>query len=235
MLNRTEFEDMLISPNFFELWSGKTKSEVEELIGKDVAQAVDFDQKNPHHCHSLYMHSLHTVCNVKKRIDVQSQQGIFLVVAAFFHDIGKVQAAKPKDGRLTFQGHAAISQKLARPILRQLGYSEQETENICFYIRHHDDFMLYVLPSEKAKRRNAKFPVIDAASIKAHIDAVNADYAQYSDFDMAGMWKMLTNIFYADAKAQSQRVIRDGRVIDSMAHKLKKTAAVDKVIQEIYP
>lgn len=57
---------------------------------------VDYDQRNPHHCYDLFLHVLHTVQFVG------SNSPTPLLVAAFFHDIGKPYVAQEKQGRLVF-------------------------------------------------------------------------------------------------------------------------------------
>ena len=44
---------------------------------------VAFDQRNPHHCYDLFLHTMHTVAGIKETAPA------LLRVAAFFHDIGK--------------------------------------------------------------------------------------------------------------------------------------------------
>lgn len=52
MMNREIFEESLIQP--LQFWSMKSKNEVRALLGEEVAQMVDYDQRNPHHCYDLF-------------------------------------------------------------------------------------------------------------------------------------------------------------------------------------
>lgn len=68
----------------------KDKEEVARLLGPETAAMVGFDQRNPHHCYTVYEHSLRTVEGLQKGCSV------LLRTAAFFHDIGKPASAKEK-------------------------------------------------------------------------------------------------------------------------------------------
>lgn len=131
---REQFEYSLINPLLF--WSLKTKDEVSVLIGETAAVMVAFDQRNPHHCYDLFLHTMHTVAGIKETAPA------LLRVAAFFHDIGKPIVAMEKQGRLVFYGHAQKSAKVACPILKEMGYSDADIKEICFYIKHHDDLCI---------------------------------------------------------------------------------------------
>ena len=113
MMNREIFEESLNQP--LQFWRLKSKNEVRALLGEEVAQMVDYDQRNPHHCYDLFLHALHTVQFVG------SNSPTPLLVAAFFHDIGKPYVAQEKQGRLVFYGHAQKSAEIARPLLHSLG------------------------------------------------------------------------------------------------------------------
>ena len=117
MIDRIDFMMSLAQPFIF--WGGKTKSEVQELLGDKVARMVGYDQRNPHHCYDLFMHSLHTV------EFLPPESTVLLRTAAFFHDIGKLSTAMEKQGRLVFYGHAKRSAEIAADILQALGYSPE--------------------------------------------------------------------------------------------------------------
>lgn len=122
MITREAFEESLSNPLLY--WSGKSKDEIKSLLGEDSSAMVAFDQRNPHHYYDLFMHSLHTVDALDKKASIN------LRIAAFFHDVGKPQAAMGKQGRLVFYGHAAKSVEIADPILEQIGYSPDERKMI---------------------------------------------------------------------------------------------------------
>lgn len=212
MMTREAFEESLSNPIHF--WSDKAKEDVYELLGKDAADMVNYDQHNPHHCYDLFSHLLHTVDAL------DSDVSIYLKAAAFFHDIGKPRVAMEKQGRLVFYGHAAKSAEIADPILAQLGYSPDERKLICFYIEHHDDFINWVLPEEKYDHRNPHLTPIAEMNLSAHIQSYNGIVEQIGN--SADIWHELIKLCEADADSQALYVYKDGKCIDSKAHKLRK-------------
>ena len=50
-MERKTFEDSLLDPLE---WMKKDKEEVERLLGPETAAMVGFDQRTPHHCHTLF-------------------------------------------------------------------------------------------------------------------------------------------------------------------------------------
>ena len=215
-----DFEDSLYSPINF--WQKKSINEVEEMLGKSVAQMMFFNQRNPHHCYDLFLHTLYTVSHIKKNAPS------VLRTAAFFHDIGKPFVAMEKQGRLVFYGHALKSAEIAKSILNELGYSDAEVKEICFYIKHHDDFISWVLNEEKYDHENEYLVPINKENIQNHINKV-LDKLDVDDFKPTKQsWENLLDLCYADALAQAEVVIRNGTVIDTKEHKLNKI----KVLQE---
>ncbi|MBQ6991409.1 MAG: radical SAM protein [Clostridia bacterium] len=141
---RIEFEESLLRDDVVEYYMSKTPEELEEQFGTEVARMVGFEQKNSHHCFDLWQHTLHTV----KAIDgkgLTEEQVRKLKVAAFFHDIGKPDVAQINEytGQQVFYGHPAKSGEIAKSILKKIGYTEMEIDQLEFFIRHHDDFISY--------------------------------------------------------------------------------------------
>ena len=58
MIGRTEFESSLLCPVQF--WAELSKENVTQLMGCEVAQMIQYNQNNPHHCYDLFLHTLHT-------------------------------------------------------------------------------------------------------------------------------------------------------------------------------
>ena len=117
---------------------------LERYLGSIVLRMEEYDQKNSHHCYDLMEHTLRAVEAIK-RDDLTEEEFTKLRVAAFLHDIAKPDVASynEKTGQQVYYGHAARSAKIAKPILDEFGYSEDEIAEICFYIEHHDDFISY--------------------------------------------------------------------------------------------
>ena len=226
MISREIFEESLIQP--LQFWSMKSKNEVRALLGEEVAQMVDYDQRNPHHCYDLFLHTLHTVqfvgCNSPTP----------LLVAAFFHDIGKPYVAQEKQGRLVFYGHAQKSSEIARPLLRSLGYTRLQTDHICFYISHHDDFISWVLPAESYDHENPYLIEITVDNVATHIRKVAAGNESLPNIESYELWSDLLLLCQADASAQTEFVYRDGALVDSREHKLKKVDAIRIALEGVF-
>lgn len=234
MMTRKEFENTLIASDCVTFWLSKTKEEVSGLLGEDVAKMVEFDQCNPHHCYDLFAHTVHTVENVRKRLLSSSKNSILLLVAAFFHDIGKVHTAKAKEGRLVFYGHAKHSEKIARVILHQMGYVSDEIEQICFYISHHDDFISYVLPEEEYNRSNPYLIEITPENVQKHKQSVESTFSLDCPWNWEKIWFNLITLCYADTDAQSEKVYSGDIIVDSKEHKTSKIAAIEMIFESIY-
>ena len=226
MMDKESFEKSLKNPLRF--WGKKSLSDVRILLGDETVQMVGFDQHNPHYCYDLFMHTLHTVNN----LDYVSSTT--LRVAAFFHDIGKPYVAQEKHGRLVFYGHAKKSAKVAKLILKNLGYTQAEENIICFYISHHDDFISWVLPTEPYDRENPYLVEITSDNVATHIRKVMEDNIAPMVKNNYELWTNLLHLCRADAVSQSEFVYSDGIVIDSKTHKLKKIEAVETALKNIF-
>ena len=226
MMNRELFEESLIQP--LQLWSMKSKNEVRALLGEEVAQMVDYDQRNSHHCYDLFLHALHTVQFVGSNTPTP------LLVAAFFHDIGKPYVAQEKQGRLVFYGHAQKSSEIARPLLHSLGYTRLQTDHICFYISHHDDFISWVLPAESYDRENPYLIEITVDNVANHIGKVAAGNESLPNIESYELWSDLLLLCQTDALAQTEFVYRDGVLVDSREHKLKKVDAIRIALEGVF-
>lgn len=199
---------------------GENDKEVEMLLGDSVAKMISYDQRNPHHCYDLFLHTMHTVAGIKETAPA------LLRAAAFFHDIGKPIVAMEKQGRLVFYGHAQKSAKVACPILKKMGYSDAEIKEIYFYIKHHDDFISWVLPEEEYNRENKYLVPITKENMQKHIEKV-LKKIEVDDFQPNKQsWENLLELCYADASAQANVVIQNGTIIDTKEHKLSKMKAL---------
>ena len=226
MMNRETFEGSLIQP--LQFWSMKSKNEVRALLGEETAQMVDYDQRNPHHCYNLFLHALHTVQFVG------SNSPTALLVAAFFHDIGKPYVAQEKQGRLVFYGHSQKSAEIARTLLHNLGYTRSQTDHICFYISHHDDFISWVLPTESYDRENPYLIEISVDNVASHIKKVVAGNESVPNIKSYELWINLLLLCRADASAQTEFVYRDGVLVDSREHKLKKVDSIRIALEGVF-
>ena len=223
-MERTEFENSLRDPLG---WMKKDKEDVAQLLGTETAAMVDYDQRNPHHCYTLFEHALRTVEGLPKDCPA------LLRTAAFFHDIGKPLSAKEKNGRLVFYGHAAKSAEIAEPILKYLGYTADEVSRILFFISRHDDFIAWSLPEEDVKWAGSI--LVSKRNVKEYAEkAIWENSTVFSCVPELTIWESLLDLCLADIGAQSGSVYADGVLIDSAEHKAKKIYRIAACFRELY-
>ncbi len=99
----------------------------------ELAPAVGFDQKTPHHAFDVFTHTAHVVEAVPRDVTMRW--------TALLHDVGKPAAfTQDETGRGHFKGHAAISAQMAHEILLRLKAPTALRERVEFLIAHHMDY-----------------------------------------------------------------------------------------------
>jgi len=96
----------------------------------ELAPAAGFEQNNPHHCHDVLGHILHSVENAPVDVVVR--------LAMLFHDIAKPGCYTESDGVGHFYGHPKISSDMAGRILSRLKYDNHTLEAVVLLVLHHD-------------------------------------------------------------------------------------------------
>ena len=226
MLTRKEFEDSL--DQALEFWGNKTADEIVELIGPEVALMYKFNQRNHHHDLDLFSHTLKAVDNLSTMDDN------LLKVATFFHDIGKPKVAREKDDRIVFYGHAKLSSRIAKKILHELGYNNNEIVLINFYIEHHDDFISFVLPETVEKFKKIHLIEINEKNLQRYITKLyNKHKVMFTTLNFRDVLIDLIKLCQADVKAQAEFVYSNGILVDSISNKLKKMDAILLLINKI--
>ena len=109
----------------------------------ELAPAVGFDQRNPHHAFDVYTHTCHVVAGVPAELPLRW--------AALLHDVGKPATfTLDDDGHGHFLGHAKVSAELADAALRRLKAPTALREQVAFLIEKH---MTPLQPDKKLLRR----------------------------------------------------------------------------------
>lgn len=92
---------------------------------------METPQNNPHHCYSVGEHILHAMTEIAPdRV---------LRLAMLMHDIGKPQTLTVDDEGITHnKGHAELSEKMARQILRRLKFDNDTTYKVSKLVLYHD-------------------------------------------------------------------------------------------------
>lgn len=97
----------------------------------ELAPAVDFDQKNPHHIYTVYGHIAATV-------DACPQEKV-LRLTMLLHDIAKPYVmTEDENGIRHFRGHQERSARMAREILTRLACDRKTIEKVGRLILYHD-------------------------------------------------------------------------------------------------
>lgn len=97
-----------------------------------------------------------------------------LRLAGFLHDIGKPVAATPKNGSVTFIGHAEKGTLLAETTLLRLKFSLKESAYVTALIRHHMRDISAACPPKTVRRALHRF-VQDAVDWKDWLQLKIAD------------------------------------------------------------
>lgn len=99
----------------------------EITAGKGVKQPYQFHQEG-----DVFIHVLKSLHDMPEEFVSKE-----LVWAVFLHDIGKPATFEDKTDRVHFDGHAALSAKMARDVLQRLKFSRTEITKIAWLIDHH--------------------------------------------------------------------------------------------------
>ena len=91
------------------------REEIAELIPA-VRTMFGYDQKNSAHQYDLWMHSLHVVCNLPRKM-----KNDMVYLAALLHDIGKPESQcrgkREDDLNMHYYGHPEKSMEIVRDIV----------------------------------------------------------------------------------------------------------------------
>lgn len=131
-----EFVRLLCSPG-----AGQVLLDFPEVITQilpELAPAVGFDQKNPHHIYDVYTHSVKAMEQVPPRPALR--------LAALLHDVGKPAVfSLDQQGVGHFYGHPKVSAALADRALERLRLDRATRERAVTLVSRHD---LPVEPTE---------------------------------------------------------------------------------------
>lgn len=127
-----------IQVEFFKLLPGETAAavlrEYPEVFGvfwPELLAMVGFDQRNRHHCHDVWEHTLHALDAVPG--------DLVLRCTTLLHDVGKPACfTLDEAGVGHFYGHPAISRELADRMLRRLKCAAGFRETVVRLVEWHD-------------------------------------------------------------------------------------------------
>ena len=105
MIDKQEFEQILRREDLKSFLLNSSKEAIEKAFGTEVANMKDYDQNNPNHQYDSFEHTIEVMEGLPKEKYLPEDYRT-LKIAAFFHDIGKQEVAKEKDGKTVYYKHA---------------------------------------------------------------------------------------------------------------------------------
>ena len=141
------------------------REEIAALI-PPVRTMFGYDQKNSAHQYDLWMHSLHVVCNLPRRMEND-----MVYLAALLHDIGKPEA------QCRGKREGEIVRDIVVPELDRQGYVIPcfDVQELLYYVKYHDDHVSVKLKHVRRHTKMASFAMfqnlmlLQLADAKAHI------------------------------------------------------------------
>lgn len=218
-MEKKEFEKDLLSGNVTEKYLNISREELKKRFGSNFLKTVDFgNQNNNNHQYELFEHILRTVDNVDIN-GLSEKDALKVKIAAFFHDIGKPDVAvlNENTGKTQFTGHAKQSADIAKDILVNLGYNEQEIAELIFLIQSHDEFIPIAKKEDVTEEKILK--VLTSIMKKAE------NYEPtISDF------KKLIILCKADVMAQNKVIEKNGEIVDTQEDRIERLEAIEKIL-----
>lgn len=95
----------------------------------EIEDMICFPHNHPHHHLDVWEHTLLALSLAPKDFEIR--------LVLLLHDIGKPHSYQDKEIR-HFKGHAMVSSEMSYNILKRLGFSDIEIEEICYLIKEHD-------------------------------------------------------------------------------------------------
>ena len=216
MLEKQEFEQILKREDIKNFLLNSSKEAIEKAFGEKVANMKDYDQNNPNHQYDLLEHTIKVMEGLPKEKYLPEDYKT-LKIAAFFHDIGKPEVAKEKDGKTVYYRHAEKSKEISVDILQEMGYTESEIDRILFFVQHHDDFINVSTIDDKTVEKVSK--ILEKMK--------SAEYVPTNKDQM-----MLLDLCRADVQAQSEVIEENGEIKDTRKDRLDRYNKIEALLPE---
>lgn len=139
---QTELVKLVISPHPEYLRTAYELG-ISKVILPEFDACMETRQNNPHHCYSVGEHILVSMGAVAP--------DKVLRLAMLFHDMGKPETVTVDEGGTShFHGHPAVSEEMARTVLRRLKFDNNTIDQVTRLVKYHD---YYVEPTQRCVRR----------------------------------------------------------------------------------
>lgn len=138
-----------IRVEFDKLLSGRHAARVLEQYRDVIARFIPeirpmfgLDQENPFHLYDVWMHTLHAVDAIRTQASKPYEAGSAeaacpLLIAAFFHDIGKPPCKTVENGWGHFYGHEKTGAEMTNNIMHRLKYDNETRKTVIKLIEKH--------------------------------------------------------------------------------------------------
>lgn len=128
---------------------------------KEVQQSPKFHPEG-----NVWIHTMMVVDEAAK-LRKKSREPKVLMWSALLHDIGKAEATKRKNGRITSVNHEAIGEKLARDFLSCFGKNKEFVEKVCGMVRYHMQILFVTadMPYADVKGMKERVNVYELAAL----------------------------------------------------------------------
>lgn len=104
-----------------------------KYIIPELIETYDMEQ-NAYHYGSVWDHTMGLMCSE----ELNYQPYLPTRLACVLHDIGKIRTKTVgADGRIHFYDHETVGADMVRDIMHRMRYSNDITEEVCFYVRNH--------------------------------------------------------------------------------------------------
>ena len=216
MLEKQEFEQILKREDIKNFLLNSSKEAIEKAFGEKVANMKDYDQNNPNHQYDLLEHTIEVMEGIPKEKYLPEDYKT-LKTAAFFHDVGKPEVAKEKDGKTVYYRHAEKSKEISVDILQEMGYTESEIDRILFFVQHHDDFINVSTIDDKTVEKISK--ILEKMK--------SGEYVPTNKDQM-----MLLDLCRADVQAQSEVIEENGEIKDTRKDRLDRYNKIEALLPE---
>ncbi len=127
---QAELVKLVVSPHPDYLRSAYAAG-ITKVVLPEFDVAMETPQRHPHHCYSVGEHILQSMLHIEPRKELR--------LAMLLHDIGKPGTLETDGEGIThFRGHEALSEAMARKILRRLRFDNDTTDLVCRLVKDHD-------------------------------------------------------------------------------------------------
>ena len=137
---QTELTKLLCSPHP-DVILDMYRAGITSVIMPEFDICMETDQKNKHHLYNVGEHTVRALMVNAEFSGVEFEPDTlkYIRYALLFHDFGKPEAmTEDEDGRRHFKGHAVISERISKDIMKRLKLDNDTINTVSALVRWHD-------------------------------------------------------------------------------------------------